>query len=67
MRSSLHRFIKNKSCQTNLISLYEKLTGLVDEGKYVTHADFSKDFDIVAHDIFVSKPWKYKLDATAVW
>lgn len=39
----------------------------MDEGKYVTHAELSKAFHIVACDIFITEPWKYKLHDTAVW
>jgi len=34
-RPSQHRFIKGRSCLTNLISFYEQVTQLVDEGKAV--------------------------------
>ncbi|KAK4818517.1 hypothetical protein QYF61_014330 [Mycteria americana] len=41
MRPSQHGFMKGRSCLTNLISFYDKVTCLVDEGKAV---------DIVYHD-----------------
>ena len=35
IRPSQHGFMKGRSCLTNLISLYDKVTHLVDEGKAV--------------------------------
>jgi len=47
MRPSQHVFMKGRSCSTNLISFYDKVTHLVDEGKAVgvMYLDFSKAFD----------------------
>ncbi|GAB0195089.1 mitochondrial enolase superfamily member 1 [Grus japonensis] len=49
IRPSQHGFMKGKSCLTNLISFYNKVTCLVDEGKAVdvVYLDFSKAFDTV--------------------
>ncbi|CAM5148340.1 unnamed protein product [Eretmochelys imbricata] len=46
-RNRKHGFIKGKSCLTNLIAFYDKITGSVDEGKAVDvlFLDFSKAFD----------------------
>jgi len=35
IRPSLHGFMKGRSCLTNLISCYDQVTRLVDEGKAV--------------------------------
>uniref|UniRef100_UPI00109F2E4C uncharacterized protein LOC114596483 n=1 Tax=Podarcis muralis TaxID=64176 RepID=UPI00109F2E4C len=68
--NSQHGFLKNKSCQTNLISFFDRITSLVDEGNAVdvAYLDFSKAFDKVPHDILVKKLVKCGLDyATTQW
>ncbi|GAB0179491.1 mitochondrial enolase superfamily member 1 [Grus japonensis] len=53
-RPSQHGFRKGRSCLTNLISFYDKMTCLGDEGKAVDVVclDFSKAFGTVSHSIF---------------
>ncbi|KAF1618604.1 UNVERIFIED_CONTAM: putative RNA-directed DNA polymerase from transposon X-element, partial [Eudyptes robustus] len=55
IRPSQHGFMKGRSCLTNLISFYDKVTHLVDEGKAVdvVYVDFSKAFATVSHSIFL--------------
>ena len=47
IKPSQHGFMKGRSSLTNLISLYDQVTHLVDEGKAVdvVYLDFSKAFD----------------------
>jgi len=56
--------MKGRSCLSNLISFYDQVTCLVDEGKAVDVAclDFSKAFRTVFHSILVEKIAAHGLD-----
>ena len=56
IRPSQHGFTKDRSCLTNLISFYDLVTRLMDEGKAVdvVYLDF-KAFDTVSHSILLEK------------
>ncbi|KAJ7416493.1 RNA-directed DNA polymerase from mobile element jockey-like protein [Willisornis vidua] len=67
---SQHRFRRGRSCLTNLISFYDQVTHLVDDGKAVdvVYLDFSKAFDIVSHNIMLEKLSAHGLDqCTLCW
>ena len=64
IRPSQHGFMNGRSCLTNLISFYDKVTRLVDEGRAVNvvYLGFSMAFDTVPHNILVEKLAAHGLD-----
>ena len=69
IRLSEHGFTKGRSCLTNWISFYDKMTCLVDEGKAVdvVYLAFSKVFDTVSHSILLEKLAAHGLDGCTLY
>ncbi|KAK4818853.1 hypothetical protein QYF61_020072 [Mycteria americana] len=70
LKPSQHGFRKGRSCLTNLISFYNKVTCLVDEGKAVdvVYLDIRKACDTVSHSILLEKLAAHGLDGcTLCW
>ncbi|GAB0178971.1 mitochondrial enolase superfamily member 1 [Grus japonensis] len=61
-------FTKGKACLTNLIALYDGMTGCVDEGRAVdvVSLDFSKASDTISHNILTGKLRTCGLDGWTV-
>ncbi|PKU31730.1 rna-directed dna polymerase from mobile element jockey-like [Limosa lapponica baueri] len=62
IRPSQHGFMKGRSCLTNLISFYDKVTHYEGRAVGVVYLDFSKAFGTILHCVLLEKLAAHGLD-----
>lgn len=52
INASQYGIMESRSCQTEMIAFFDKITGLLDKGNCAdtVYMDFSKAFDTTVHD-----------------
>jgi len=57
IQDNQHGFTSGKSCPTKLFTFYDSLTATLNKERFtdIIYQDFSKSFDLVPHNIPVSK------------